>query len=376
MRLRKKFCRVVVPVCASAMLATSVTAQESGPIEEIVVTGSFIKRSTFDSSSPIDFIGQEDISKSAAISVKDIAQNLTYNAGAENFPDTLRSGATTGMENFNLRGLGINSTLVLVNGRRQAEAPQLNNDGIAFVDTASIIPTIAIERLEVLKDGAAALYGSDAISGVANFITRNRFEGIEVSYDYQTITNFDLDRPEDKVLQGIVGFGNDRGHVVMAGSWLDRNRMPMHERSVTRAAGLSGFGSPGTFTPLPGAGETTTDPSFLARRNAFAATTFDGGATFRGADLDCINVPQASGRTPINWLIGAGVPGSSFPAGAETCLYDFLPTQSLIDEERRVQLWSRFEYLLSEEHNIEVYGEFQTASNHIDRGNSPSYGFV
>jgi hypothetical protein len=69
--------------------------------------------------------------------------------------------------------------------------------------------------MEVLKDGAAALYGSDAISGVVNFITRNRFEGFELSYDYQTMTEYDYDRPRDQVLQAIAGFGNDRGHVVM-----------------------------------------------------------------------------------------------------------------------------------------------------------------
>ncbi|MFU8815065.1 MAG: TonB-dependent receptor domain-containing protein [Pseudomonadales bacterium] len=367
---------LLLAAAASAGALVSVPAHSQsreGAIEEIIVTGSYIRRSTFDSSSPIDFIGQEDFAKAGAITVKDIVQNLTYNIGSESIPDTLRSGATTGTESINLRGLGLNSTLVLVNGRRQAEAPNLNNDGIAFVDTASIVPPIAIERMEVLKDGASALYGSDAISGVANFITRNRFEGVEVSYDYQTITNFDLDRPEDKVVQGIVGFGDDRGHVVMAASWLDRNRMPFHERNFATGTGLSGFGSPGTFFVLQDSGES--DAAFAARQQAFTLSTFDG-TTPRGADLDCINVPQASGRTPINFLFGANVPGTSFPAGAETCVVDFLPTQSLIDAESRVQLWAHFEYLLNIEHNIEAYGEFQVASNKIERANSPSFGFV
>jgi outer membrane receptor for ferrienterochelin and colicin len=128
-------------------IAFAQQAQDDEVIEEIVVTGSFIQRSSFDSASPLDVLGQEDFNKTGAISVKDIAQNLTYNLGSENFPDTLRSGATTGTENINLRGLGLNSTLVLMNGRRQAEAPNLTNDGVAFVDTASMMPTIAIKRM-------------------------------------------------------------------------------------------------------------------------------------------------------------------------------------------------------------------------------------
>jgi outer membrane receptor for ferrienterochelin and colicin len=197
----KHISHAALAAAAAAMLLPATVlgaANDDGPIEEIVVTGSYIQRSTFDSSSPLDLIGQEDFAKNGAMSVKDIAQQLTYNLGSENYPDTLRSGATTGTENVNLRGLGLNSTLVLMNGRRQAEAPNLTNDGVAFVDTASMMPTIAIERMEVLKDGAAALYGSDAISGVVNFITRGDFEGMELQVDYQNISDStDWDQSRD-----------------------------------------------------------------------------------------------------------------------------------------------------------------------------------
>lgn len=361
--------------CASAVAAVPALAQQQPDqpalVEEIVVTGTFIRRSTFDSSSPIDFLGQEDFQRSGAISIKDIAQNLTYNIGSENFPDTLRSGATTGTENVNIRGLGLNSTLVLVNGRRQAEAPNLTNDGVAFVDTASLIPTIAIERMEVLKDGAAALYGSDAISGVVNFITRNNFEGLEISIDHQSLTQYDDSRPHDTNLQGIVGFGNERGHVVAAASYLDRKPMPMYERGFTRGGGLSGLGSPGSFVPTPGTGEAT----FGARAAAWQATTFDPGSII-GADLDCENVDfRRPDGTPTNWLTNPTNPDAFLPGG-EGCVYDFLPMQSILDKEKRINFWVHAEYLLIPEHNIELYGEFHSANNNIQRGNSPSYGFV
>lgn len=363
-------------VCVSALLGSPAALSQQGQpaLDEIVVTGSYIRRSTFDSASPVDFLGQDDFQRNAAISVRDIAQNLSYNAGSENFPDTTRSGATTGTENINLRGLGLNSTLVLMNGRRQAEAPNLTNDGVAFVDTASMMPTIAIERMEALKDGAAALYGSDAISGVVNFITRNDFEGLEIAVDHQSVTNYSDSRPHDWSLQGIVGFGNDRGHVVAAASYLDRSPMPMYERGYTFAGGLSALGSPGIFTPLPGAGEDT--GQFLDRRANWQATTFDPNSAI-GADLDCANVGFShSGGKPTNWLVNPQDPDNNTLPGGEACLYDFLPMQSLIDAEERQQFWAHFEYLLIPEHNVEVYGEFHSANNNVTRGNSPSYGFV
>jgi iron complex outermembrane receptor protein len=345
-------------------------SQDQGPIEEIVVTGSYIQRSSFDSSSPLDLVTQEDFAKTGAISVKDLAQNLTYNLGSENFPDTLRSGATTGTENINLRGLGLNSTLVLMNGRRQAEAPNLTNDGVAFVDTASMMPTIAIERMEVLKDGAAALYGSDAISGVVNFITRSDFEGFELQVDHQSISDStDWDRSKDWSVQGIVGMTGDRGSVMLAASWLDRTELPMFARDFTFAGGLSGFGAPGSVFTTQGAGES--DADFAARTAAFEATTLDA-AIPGGADLDCQNVPHAQGSPGDNGTR----PVSLLLASADRCLVDFLPTQSIIDAEQRVKIFGQFNYLLVESKEIEVFGEFHAASNDIKRGNSPSYGFV
>ncbi|MEQ8484613.1 MAG: TonB-dependent receptor [Pseudomonadales bacterium] len=368
----KQVSRVALATAGAALLSGAIAqaADSGGPIEEIVVTGSYIQRSTFDSSSPLDLIGQEDFAKSGAISVKDIAQQLTYNLGSENFPDTLRSGATTGTENINLRGLGLNSTLVLLNGRRQAEAPNLTNDGVAFVDTASMMPTIAIERMEVLKDGAAALYGSDAISGVVNFITRSSFEGMELQFDYQNITDApDWDPSRDVSIQGIVGFGGDRGNVMLAASFLDRTELPMFARDYTYAGGLSGFGAPGNI--FTSRGESESQAAYDARRAAFQATTINP-AISGGADLDCANVPHAQGSPGANGTR----PSTFLVASSDRCFVDFLPTQSIIDAEQRIQLFGQFTYLLNESLEIEAFGEFHAASNDVKRGNSPSYGFV
>jgi len=356
---------------AGALLCASQgVAQSEQSIEEIIVTGSFIERSSFDSSSPLDLVTQDDFNKVGAISVKDMAQKLTYNLGSENFPDTLRSGATTGTENINLRGLGLNSTLVLLNGRRQAEAPNLTNDGVAFVDTASMMPTIAIERMEVLKDGAAALYGSDAISGVVNFITRGDFNGFELQLDHQSMKSTpDWEDADDWSVQAIAGISGERGNIMISASWLDRTEMPMFARDFTFAGGLSGFGAPGNIFATQGAGESAA--AFASREAAFEATTLNP-AIRGGADFDCTNVPQAQGDPDGN----GDRPVSLLLASADACLVDFLATQSIIDAEERRKIFGQFSYLLIDELEMEIYGEFHAASNDLKRGNSPSFGFV
>lgn len=361
---------------ATCALGLSFQAHAVGDVvEEILVTGSYIKRSSFDSSSPLDILDQNDIAKSGATTFAQLFQNLPYNLGSENWPDTTRSGFTTGMESINLRGLGLNSTLVLVNGRRQAEAPQLNSDGIAFVDIASLVPTIAIERVEVLKDGAAALYGSDAISGVVNFITRDEFEGVDLSVEYQTLEEYDAkggDRARDLLVQGMVGVANDRGNLVVAASLLERNRVPFNQVDFAYGTGISSFGSPGTFLTTRATGESDVD--YLARVQAFEATTHvvspvNPAAPFgSGADFDCLNVPAANGSRPTTFLRGTGV---GFP-GSEACVHDFLQNQSLIDEERRINLWAKFDYVLDAESDLELYGEFHVARNSVHRANSSS----
>ncbi|GER00944.1 hypothetical protein JCM17845_15670 [Iodidimonas gelatinilytica] len=155
-------------------------------VEEIVVTGSYIRRSSQTSqASPISVIGSDDIDQIGATSLAGITQTLTINTGSQNNPDAFTQNFSTGTSNINLRGLGVASTLVLLNGRRQVVSGATTDDGVSFVDTSSLIPMIALERMEILKDGAATLYGSDAVAGVVNFITRDRFEGFEIRAEYQ-----------------------------------------------------------------------------------------------------------------------------------------------------------------------------------------------
>lgn len=184
--------------------------------QSIVVTGSRIKRDPNDSSLPVTVITPDDISREGINSPEQLISFLTSNGnGADNLASNsdVTSGAqrgTNGLSAANLRGQGSASTLVLLNGRRVA-AHGLTG---AAVDVNQI-PFAAIERIEVLKDGASAIYGTDAIGGVINFITKNNFQGVAL--------NGFVDIPEagDSPiyrLSGTVGYGdiNDDGFNVMA----------------------------------------------------------------------------------------------------------------------------------------------------------------
>ncbi|MFN5631722.1 MAG: TonB-dependent receptor domain-containing protein [Sphingomonadales bacterium] len=184
--------------------------------QSIVVTGSRIKRDPNDSSLPVTVITPDDISREGINSPEQLISFLTSNGnGADNLASNsdVTSGAqrgTNGLSAANLRGQGSASTLVLLNGRRVA-AHGLTG---AAVDVNQI-PFAAIERIEVLKDGASAIYGTDAIGGVINFITKNNFQGLALNgfVDIAEAGDSPIYR-----LSGTVGYGdiNDDGFNVMA----------------------------------------------------------------------------------------------------------------------------------------------------------------
>ena len=186
----KAMARSLGLVLITALCAPIGTA-ETGVVEEVVVTaktGSRIGRQG-DSPSPLSSYQAEDLAEAGLRDIRDLVGVLAINAGAENNSDNLTQNYTVGTANVNLRGLGVASTLVLLNGRRQVLSAVQTDDGSSFVDLAALVPLLAIERVEILKDGAAAIYGSEAVAGVANFITRRRIEGLEFQAEYRGRTN-------------------------------------------------------------------------------------------------------------------------------------------------------------------------------------------
>jgi iron complex outermembrane receptor protein len=156
--------------------APPVIAQEDA-VEEIVVTGSHIRRSGFEGRAPIQIMDAEEIAQLGVNQPVEIIKNLTVNSGSQLYNET---NNVAGSAMFNLRNLGLGSTLTLLNGRRAGVSPVADATGTDFLDINQF-PVAMIERIEFLTDGASATYGSQAVGGVANIITRKGFEGFEIS---------------------------------------------------------------------------------------------------------------------------------------------------------------------------------------------------
>ena len=164
----------LVPAIAGAQEAAP-AAQEATTLDRIEVTGSRIRGVNMETQQPIVTLSREEIQKQGFTSVADVLQNLT-SAGspAISRSEALASGENVGGYYIDIRNLGANRTLVLVNGKRLGATTGGYQD-------LSQIPMSAIDRMEILKDGASAIYGSDAIAGVVNIITRDNYDGAEAS---------------------------------------------------------------------------------------------------------------------------------------------------------------------------------------------------
>jgi len=242
-------------------------------LPEVIVTGSRIRNANLTSN--LDVINRTEIEKTGFTSTEDVIRSLTTNFSSRNNATIAAGSGIAGAEapfsgtsTINLRGLGEGATLVLVNGRRIAGS---SFGGQSFVDV-STIPIGAIERVEVLNDGASAIYGSDAVAGVVNFIMRKDYQGVELTANYNNSIN---DGDSFKV-DGVFGTNWDSGRILVSASF--RKEQPITTSKVTstqdfRSIGGRDFRSlgaqPGTFTSLAGL--------FPSRPDAGSVVTFPSG---------------------------------------------------------------------------------------------------
>ena len=242
---------LIASTVGSLLIAGGAIAQDEAAMEEIVVTGSFIAGTPEDAELPVDVLTRGDLEDIGNPSVIELVRNLGVTSGNLGETNQFQAGgqANEGVATINLRGLGGARTLVLINGRRHVPTETQGVD-------INAIPSIAVGRLEILKDGAAALYGSDAIGGVVNFITRENFEGFEIGGDYQAIDDSD----GDWNIGAIYGFGNDRMNLTASVEYSQRDELPIRERdwafrpfSENPQGGYSGISNPGNIL-VPGVG--------------------------------------------------------------------------------------------------------------------------
>ncbi len=237
--------QVAAPQANKPQMANTQGSEQAGEVSEIVVVGSYIDRRSADTPAPVLVVDRAELARSGANTTADVIRNLPVNTGSQFNTDERTQGGTTGTANINLRGLGIGSTLVLQDGRRRPLSLAATNDGVNFVDINSMMPFIMIERVEVLKDGAASLYGSDAVAGVVNFVTRAKFKGIEATGGYRSAASGGT---RDLEAAGIFGVQNDRFGIVASLSYLDRTLLTEDEISLVGDT-TTPLSNPGAFQP-------------------------------------------------------------------------------------------------------------------------------
>jgi outer membrane receptor protein involved in Fe transport len=224
---------VAVGLCVAAALPEPVLAQDEpagrsaaeSTVEEIVVTGTRIKRRDFSSISPLTTIDPVNIEYSGRPTLEE-----TLNRMPQVMPDSGRaSNGGDGTARVNLRGLGAGRTLVLVNGRRLAPS------GVGTAVDLNNLPQALVERIEIITGGATAVYGSDAVAGVVNFILRGDFEGLSLDGSYGTSEKGDARTRDLNVAFGH-NLADGSGNIVVYADVLERDELFAAERAITRVA--------------------------------------------------------------------------------------------------------------------------------------------
>ena len=214
--MQKASCRRQVALAVSEVLAAvlifslgSPAALAQDKVERVEVTGSNIKRIAGETALPVQIMTREDIARTGATTVEQFVNNIGVTMqGNNNTVAATASGATTGgVSGISLRGLGSQRTLVLINGRRVAAGGTITDSVTVDINT---IPLAAVDRVEILKDGASAVYGSDAIAGVVNFILRSNYTGAEVEGYYGSSDKGGGKVKRANAIFGMGDFGKDK----------------------------------------------------------------------------------------------------------------------------------------------------------------------
>ena len=247
--VHRVFHSIFIGALATALVTPALAQDEGAELEEIVVTGSYLY-SGVDSPSPVTVFSGEDV---LTFAPPDLAtfffDNVPQNYSDDSIDQTDARGMARSRSNrnasINLRGLGDENTLTVINGRRTIGFPVPDGTGWNRVDINSLVPKIAVERIELLLDGGSAIFGSDPVAGVANFVTRNNFRGFDFALDSRTLE--EIPDAKNYTASILFGSGDDRTSIVAAIEFHQEDR-------VTRNQVDSSFFDNVDVTPETGSG--------------------------------------------------------------------------------------------------------------------------
>ena len=335
-------------------LAATAAAQSSAPpeVEEVVVTGSFIRGTPENAALPVDVLSAQDLEKQGSPTVVQLVKTITSSQSSLGESNRYNGGA--GTATINLRGFGASRTLTLMNGRRLADSPAAAFQGGGA--NLNFIPTAAVGRIEILKDGAAATYGSDAIGGVVNFIPRRDLDGFDVEGEYSLIDGSNGD------YQTNLAWGKrfDNGNVLLTAGYRHRSRLDIHDRDwALRSFDFGGYAGAGGWTGASNPG------LFLAGANLFR----DNGCEELGGTL----TNNVTFQNPLNGQLGQGATATiAVPVGAQnpaasnsTCRFQFSNFNDLVNREDHYQLYGEVNFDLSD--TMSFHAEVAWTKNDIPK---------
>jgi iron complex outermembrane receptor protein len=322
----------------AALLAWPAHAQEA-KLERVEITGSSIKRIDAETSLPVQVIKREDIEKSGVTTAAELLKTISANTAPLSDGASITDGNSgqRGFNGANLRGIGVSSTLVLLNGRRLANFASPGDS--AGVDLNNI-PAGAIQRVEVLKDGASAIYGTDAIGGVVNFITRKDYQGADLGASIAGTQDGGAGKKTFSLSAGFGDLTKDRFNVfgVVDLQQLDALRSTQRDFIAER--------------PLA-----TTLPALMSSRTNPANIRLSSGQrnTLRNAGV------QAGGVLITNRTINLAAPGCNPPATvyapdgpgtANGCSFDYMQDTEIYPESRKLGVLGRATFQLADDHQL------------------------
>jgi len=297
----KRYTSSVVLAAFALALSFSATAQDANqgkPVptatpaaaepEEIIVTGSRIKRTDLIANSPVSIVSDEELTLTATVNVEDVIRTLPQ--AVPGISPGVNNG-NPGVATVNLRGLDDERTLVLIDGKRF-----VGYDSEGIVDLNNI-PTPLIERIDVVTGGASAVYGSDAIAGVVNFILKDDFEGVQVDYDYANALHNSETTDNIGVTIGS-NFDGEKGNAAIYVGWTQRDPVSQADRAFSKNAIDTASGGPfGSSTDTQGAVDTPLDGRLgFQQCNPGNPTTCDllprGSRRFNFNKYNLLQVPE------------------------------------------------------------------------------------
>ncbi len=363
--------RFALTALASSMLIASYAEAQviAESVQKIEITGSNIKRTEKEGTSPIQTITAKEIRDSGATTVAQLMKTVTAMGTGINTDLASGSGFAKGVATASLRGLGSSSTLILLNGRRMTPSAYADpNNGNSTLYDLNSIPLSAIERVEIFKDGASAVYGSDAIGGVINFITKRDYQGGEIAAN---ISANDDQHFGNKNVNAFVGFGdfkNDGFNVFLAADLSKRDAVSRKEGVNDIEQGLYGTINNRLMrydgSSIAGSNSSVSNQPFFYRERAPAGS----GAVVTGA-----TVVNKTGCDSSRLITGG--PAYNISSGTlfnrQFCVYDTNDNAQEQGAGQDASLLSRATFKLNDSVTAYFEGAY-TKSERKYTGNSPT----